>query len=244
MSHGAGPSGPALLSNRNQNLLFQMFNQVDHIDFKTNPPAGSPPAGFLRAQVEGGRLVVIDDEGNEVAPKVKTGTPVNGVKATATLTSNGTAPANGVTVVIGSKTYTFQTSLTNVDGNVLIGVSAAVALDNLKSAINLSAGGGSTYAAATTAHPQFVATTNTDTTQVIEARNPGAWANGVVLTESSATLSWSGGGTGLTAGGVNTTLGKAGDELFDASYRYIATADMTTVEATGAWKRVSLGSVF
>lgn len=60
------------------------------------------------------------------------------------------------TVVIGAKTYTFQTTLTNVDGNVLIGATASDTLDNLASAMNLTAGAGSTYAAATTAHPDSI----------------------------------------------------------------------------------------
>ena len=73
------------------------------------------------------------------------------------------------TVTIGNKVYTFQTTLTNVDGNVLIGANAAASLDNLKSAVNLTAGAGTTYATAMTGHTQVTATTNTDTTQVFSA---------------------------------------------------------------------------
>ena len=40
-------------------------------------------------------------------------------------------PADTNTVVLGAKTYTFQTTLTDVDGNVLIGPSAAISIDNL-----------------------------------------------------------------------------------------------------------------
>lgn len=71
-------------------------------------------------------------------------------KGTLTLTGNA---GDTQTVVIGAKTYTFQTVLTNVDGNVLIGASASDSIDNLIAAINLGSGSGTLYAAATTAHP-------------------------------------------------------------------------------------------
>lgn len=124
------------------------------------------------------------------------------VKATATLTSDGTAPDDGDTVRIGSQIYTFKTTLSTnptVANEVLIGVSAAAALDNLKSAINGSAGAGSTYSTGTVAHPDIEATTNTDTTQVVVARNWGTQWNDEPTLESSDHLSW--GGTTL-AGGV------------------------------------------
>jgi hypothetical protein len=70
-----------------------------------------------------------------------------------TLTGNA---SNGETVTVGSKTYTFETTLTNVDGNVQIGVDASTSLDNLVAAINLAAGAGTKYAAATTAQPESV----------------------------------------------------------------------------------------
>lgn len=62
-------------------------------------------------------------------------------------------PSDTETVTLGSNVYTFQTVLTNVAGNVLIGASASDTLDNLIAAINLTAGAGTTYAAATTIHP-------------------------------------------------------------------------------------------
>jgi hypothetical protein len=37
-------------------------------------------------------------------------------------------PANGEQVTIGSRTYTFQTALVDVDGNVKIGASAQLSL--------------------------------------------------------------------------------------------------------------------
>lgn len=66
---------------------------------------------------------------------------------TLTLTENA---ADTNTVTIGAKVYTFQTVLTDVDGNVLIGASASASIDNLVAAVNLAAGAGTTYATTTT----------------------------------------------------------------------------------------------
>lgn len=61
-------------------------------------------------------------------------------------------PSNTNTVTIDDKVYTFQTALTNVDGNVAIGVDIDTSLDNLVAAINLAPGSGSKYAAKTSLH--------------------------------------------------------------------------------------------
>lgn len=163
-----------------------------------------------------------------------------GTAATTTLTSDATAPSNGDTVTLGSKTYTFQTTLTNVNGNVLIGASAAAALDNLKAAVNLSAGAGTTYATATTAHTQFTATTNTDTTQVFSATlAPGSQGNALATTETSSHLSFT---STVAAGAVDKIIltaragGVAGDllattETFTATNNTFDAATLGTTTA-------------
>lgn len=127
--------------------------------------------------------------------------PAN-VAATSTLTLTDN-PADTETVVIGGKTYTFQTSLTNVDGNVLRGADASASLDNLIAAINLAAGGGTTYAAATTVHPTVTAAAGTGDTMVITAKVAGTGGNAITVTETLTNGSWSGAGT--MAGGVTQT---------------------------------------
>lgn len=69
-------------------------------------------------------------------------------------------PSNGQVVVVGGKTYAFQTTLTNVDGNVKIGASLLVSIQNLAAAVNLDTGSGTAYAAAMTAG-QSLATAET-----------------------------------------------------------------------------------
>jgi len=56
------------------------------------------------------------------------------------------------TVTIGTKVYTFQTTLIDVDGNVQIGTDANGSIENLIAAINLAAGAGVDYAASMTAN--------------------------------------------------------------------------------------------
>lgn len=120
-------------------------------------------------------------------------TALTGVKATGLLTSDATAPSDGDTVSIEGYTYTFRTTLSSpVQAfEVLIGASAAAALDNLKIAINDTGGTeGTEYSVGTYAHPLVTATTNTNTTQLIEAREFGTAANRYRLSETSSHLAW------------------------------------------------------
>jgi hypothetical protein len=119
--------------------------------------------------------------------------------ATGTLTTTANF-ANGETVTTGTKTYTFQTVLTNVDGNVLIGVDAQTSLANLTAAINLGAGSGTLYAAATTANG-FVSATSGVSTLVATALTAGTVGNTYATTDTATNASW----------GAATLTGGAGD---------------------------------
>lgn len=111
------------------------------------------------------------------------------VKATGTLTSDATNVSANDTVTIGGYVYTFVAT-PSAPFQVDIGGTAAATLDNLKAAINDSGTAGTTYGTGTYAHPSVTATTNTDTTQVVEARLGGANGNAIATTESSSHLSW------------------------------------------------------
>jgi hypothetical protein len=127
-----------------------------------------------------------------------------GTKASSVLTITG-AISNNETVTVGGKTYTFKTTLSSpaVAYEVLLGVSDATALDNLKSAINGTAGEGTTYGTGTLANPKVTATTNTDTQQTVEAIYVGTYANTYATSETMANGSW----TGATlSGGVEPSL--------------------------------------
>lgn len=113
----------------------------------------------------------------------ESGTTSAGVKATQTLTASDVF-TDGETILIGDVTYTMVDTLSGAKNEVLIGASAAASLDNLKSAVNGTAGEGSTYGTGTVANPKVTATTNGDTTQVIEAIEVGTAGNDIVTTET------------------------------------------------------------
>lgn len=125
-------------------------------------------------------------------------TTLTGAKASGTLTVTGNF-SEGETVTIEGQTYTFRATPTR-PYDVDLGVDAATSLDNLKAAINDSGTEGTTYGTDTAAHPLVTATTNTDTTQVVEANSQGTYGNAFLTSESAANASW--GGTSLS-GGVN-----------------------------------------
>lgn len=123
-----------------------------------------------------------------------------GANATGVLTLSGNA-ANTETVVIDGKTYTFQTSLTNVDGHVLIGVDAATSIANLAAALGLWSGAGTLYAAATTAHASAYPAGYSATALTVQALTPGTGGNSLATTETMGSGAW--GASTMAGGGVN-----------------------------------------
>jgi hypothetical protein len=107
---------------------------------------------------------------------------------------------NNDTVTTGTKTYTFETSLTDVDGNVLIGATASDSIDNLIAAITLGAGSGTLYAASTTANTFITAAAGAGDTMDAEALLGGTAGNLIATTESTATVRMSWGAATLTGG--------------------------------------------
>lgn len=111
------------------------------------------------------------------------------IAARGTLTLTG-LPLDTETVVIGSKTYTFQDTLTDVDGNVQIGASAAASLDNLVAAVNLAAGSGTKYAASMTVNADVLANEGVGDTLTATAKVPGVAGNLLDTTETLTNGSW------------------------------------------------------
>lgn len=134
-------------------------------------------------------------------------TPASAAAATEILTLTGNA-ADTETVTIDTKTYTFQTTLTDVDGNVLIGATASDSIDNLIAAITLGSGSGSTYAASTTLHPTVTAAAGAGDTMDATAKKSGTAGNSIATTETLGSGSW----------GAATMSGGAGDvAILDAA---------------------------
>jgi hypothetical protein len=108
------------------------------------------------------------------------------------LTANFT---DGETVTVGSKTYTFQTTLTDVDGHVHLGGTAADSLIFLACAIRLAGGAGSSYAASMTIHSSVTGYETSATMLKVVALEPGAAGNSIACTETCANASWIGEGS-------------------------------------------------
>lgn len=119
-------------------------------------------------------------------------------------TLTGTAiPLNNETVTLGSRTYTFKTTLTGAANEVLIGAGLTNALDNLKAAINGAAGAGTLYGTGTVAHADIIAGAKTGTTLVVVAREAGTAGNALASTETSTVFSFGAGA--LTGGAADPT---------------------------------------
>jgi hypothetical protein len=142
------------------------------------------------------------------------------VRATQTITLDSSLEAtNAETIVIGSKTYTFLDTLTDVDGNVHIGAAVTDTVDNLVAAINLDPTEGETgtegtdYALAMTRNPDCYAT-RVDATGVITlyAHVPGSIGNHIPLGQGTSTITL-GGATFASGTGI---IGDFFDEFFDS----------------------------
>lgn len=125
-----------------------------------------------------------------------------------TLTLTG-LPLNTETTVIGSKTYTWQDTLTDVDGNVHIAADASDSLDNLIAAINLGAGAGTAYAASMTAGDDVVATVGAGDTMLLYDQQSQTLATTETLTNGS----W--GAATITAGTGARTVKLYGLKTWD-----------------------------
>lgn len=114
------------------------------------------------------------------------------VAATGTLTCDGTNPTSLQTVTIGSKTYTFRSALTPLEGEVLLGVGTTgftTTLQNLVDAINHTGTPGTQYSCAA-AHPTVSAARTSTTVVEVTARVSGTTGNLIATTEASSRLSW------------------------------------------------------
>jgi len=131
-------------------------------------------------------------------------------------------------VTTGTKVYTFQTVLTNVDGNVLIGATASDTLDNLIAAITLGAGSGSLYAAATTANGFVTAAAGAGDTMDATALAGGTQGNSIATTENGANSSW----------GAGTLAGGAGGDV-----EVLATGELPTQTTAAVGVVTTLGTV-
>jgi len=143
-----------------------------------------------------------------------------GVNATSVLTFTG-QPANTNTVVIGGKTYTFLTTLTQTDGAVLIGANVADSINNLKVAIDLGPGAGALYGGPTTKQANVTSFT-TATTLTAQALEIGTGGNAIAIAETIPNATWTGGAVFLTGGSIFAL----------ANQNFVITLDTSPVDGT------------
>ncbi len=165
--------------------------------------------------------------------------------------SNPAVTSDAATFTIGDTTYTGVIELSETSGatavpyQVLWVTSEAVFLDNIKLAINASGVAGTDYSTGTLEHPQVVATTNTNTTQLVVSKTVGTGGNSIATTETMANYAWGAAtlasGTGangrimhntMTFSAVATTgervLDFGGEEFTTGLYAVVGgTADLT-----------------
>jgi hypothetical protein len=174
------------------------------------PPPNYPdariiiPLHFSGGIAEAGIIGIMDEAyyvpGFNIAPEQTFS--LGQSRSSGLLTLSG-QPLNGETVTIDTKLYTFQTALTEVDGNVKIGSSAQESLQNLRRAINKDVGAGTDYAALTAAHPTVFAENESGLSLPVSARTPGSGGDSIVTTETLTNGSW--GGATLSGGGASQT---------------------------------------
>lgn len=124
-----------------------------------------------------------------------------------------TQPSNGETFTIDTKLYTFQTVLTNVDGNIKIGASVAVTQQNVFDAINLTGTPGTQYATAMIEHPTVTIAAFSANNAVISAKTGGTAGNSIVTTETMV-----GAGNQFDAATLGTTRAGADEQDADSLF--------------------------
>ena len=142
-----------------------------------------------------------DGKGNLMPPKAQ---------AVDTLTIAAGNAGNGETIVFAGVTYTWETTLTNVDGNVLICATNIESAYNLIAAVTLGEtpagdGAGVAYALATTLNDFATADTVPGTANAVlaTAKSGGTSGNALVTTEAMANAAWANFASGTLLGGVD-----------------------------------------
>ena len=163
-------------------------------------------------------------------------TDAEDVPAVGTLNLTG-QPADTETLTIGTKVYTFQTALTDVDGNILIGASASATIDNLIAGINLTAGAGTAYASSMTTNDAGVyAAVGAGDTMTLYVNT----ATAIATTTAAANQSW-GGAVAVLGTGAHSVMIEYHDfngyaRSFDSPLRGVDTVPISSKNSYGVFR--------
>lgn len=205
--YGGVPTGIKFDQRSGSNTAYQTQRVWDPGQCAMNVLRLASAGKNLETITTGGDIYEINTQtGRDLGAHIPIDCIATAVKAQGTLTSDNTNVSDGDTATIGSKVYTFQTTLTNVDGNVKIGASADASLTNLAAAVNLSAGAGTLYATLMTANAAGVSSGAVIAHAIIVTAKAGGTAgNSIASTEASSHLSWDAATLGTTTAGVDPT---------------------------------------
>lgn len=109
---------------------------------------------------------------------------IEGLVSASVFLDIATKPTDTDTITIGTKTYTFDTSLGSADGDVFIGSAVANSVENLVAAINHTVGSGTEWAAATTKNTDVYAVPISASRIQLIALLPGSAGNSIASTET------------------------------------------------------------
>ena len=160
-----------------------------------------------------------------------TGTPVNAVNATGTLTFTGVV-ADTQLVTIGTEVYEFDASGGVTTGNIAVDVSGGVTASAAVTALVAAITANTTSA--------ITAVDGTGDTVVVTAKIAGVSGNAIVSTTTCTNGSW---GATKLAGGINgTATNNIGLQFEDTSYYYLSN-EVNTIKDKN-WKRIAKGSAY
>lgn len=177
---------------------------------------------------------------NATVPQAKVGDPsfvvppaiYNAIAAQGTLTLD-TNVTDGNTMTVDAKVYTFQTTLTDVDGNIQIGGTLADTKANLVAAFDLSGVAGTAYAASMTAHPTVDIAAFIGDDAVLTAKVAGLAGDSIATTETftAGTNVFDDTTLGATTAGVDAA---AYGLIFDGQVTAASTVTVRAVNVTGS----------
>lgn len=208
----------------NLKLAINLTDYAHNVGVKYGPGTVAHPSVVATTNTDTAQTLRGRVPGTSLNTVATTETFTNGSFPDTTLGGGTGASDPGVTVAaatvtIGSIVYTMVVELSETLGatavpyQVLKGASEAIMLDNLKKAVNGTGTAGTEYSTGTVAHPDVVATTNTDTVQTFRSRSIGTAAqttaiNAIATTETLANTAFAdttlGGGTGNSNPAVTT----------------------------------------
>lgn len=161
--------------------------------------------------------------------------------------SNPGVTTAGATFTLGNNTYTAVLQLSETSGaasvanQVLWVTNEATFLDNVKLAVNGGSGAGTSYSTATVAHPDVVAHTNANDSQLFVARLPGTAINTQATTDTLANYAF---GAATFVDGVTTdaaTVIIGGLDGYSVTYTFV-TALSETAGAAAIPNQVLFGA--